>query len=379
MLVRITIVLGPFIPVPPVLGGSVEKVHLLLAKAYRAAGHEVIIISRKYKNFAEDEIVDGIRHIRIPSFDRASSLLVNLFLDFCYALRVSFSLPQSDVTITNSFFTPLLLPHRKAGKIYVQVGRFPKGQMLLYFRADRIQAVSRTVADAIIRQAPRLAHKVVTIGYAIPDAYFHWETERGRKKTILFVGRVAREKGLHLLLKAFASLVKSGDPVGINEWKLRIIGPYDIKQGGDGADYYAELMQLARSMGTACDLAGPLFEEQALIQEYQTASVFVYPSLAETGEALPVAPLEALAAGCAVVVSDLRCFDDYIEHGVSGLRFEHRSPHPEQNLAIALADLIAAPELIKDIAGKGNMAARDFQTSVIASKMLADFQTLIRK
>jgi glycosyltransferase involved in cell wall biosynthesis len=80
-----------------------------------------------------------------------------------------------------------------------------------------------------------------------------------------------------------------------------------------------------------------------------------------------------------VVVSDLRCFDDYIEHGVNGLRFEHRSPHPEQNLATALADLIAATKLVRDISDKGNMVARNFQTSVIAGKMLADFQTLIVK
>ena len=52
---RITIVLGPFLPVPPVLGGAVEKVHLLLAGAYQAAGHDVTIISRKYKNFPDEE------------------------------------------------------------------------------------------------------------------------------------------------------------------------------------------------------------------------------------------------------------------------------------------------------------------------------------
>ncbi len=34
---RITILLGPFLPVPPVLGGAVEKVHLLLAETYAAA------------------------------------------------------------------------------------------------------------------------------------------------------------------------------------------------------------------------------------------------------------------------------------------------------------------------------------------------------
>src|SRR5580704_13697455 len=76
--VRITIVIGPFYPIPPVLGGAVEKVHLLLAGAYCAAGHDVTIISRRYKDFAGDEVVDGIRHIRVRSTDRRSSLIVNL-------------------------------------------------------------------------------------------------------------------------------------------------------------------------------------------------------------------------------------------------------------------------------------------------------------
>jgi glycosyltransferase involved in cell wall biosynthesis len=373
---RITIILGPFLPVPPVLGGAVEKVHLLLAGAYKAAGHEVTIISRKYDNFPAEEFVGGIKLIRIASSNRSWSLPVNLALDFVYSLRASLKLPPSDITVTNSFFLPLLLPHRTAGKIYVQVGRFPKGQMFLYFRADRIQAVSVAVAEAVIRQAPKLSKKVVIIGYAIPNAYFHLDPQP-RKKTILFVGRIAREKGVHLLLKAFASLLKDSVPASIREWKLRIVGPYDITQGGDGTDYNSELIELARSLGRACEMAGPIFDEQSLIKEYQAASIFVYPSLAEMGEALPVAPLEAMAAGCAVIVSNLRCFDDYIENGVSGLKFEHRCPNPEDNLGAKLAHLIAEPQLIEEIANNAKMSARSFQTSAIASRMLDDFCQLL--
>src|SRR6202795_3832866 len=232
---RITIVIGPFYPIPPVLGGAVEKVHLLLAGAYRAAGHDVTIISRRYKDFADEEVVDGIRHIRIRSTDRSSSLVVNLLLDFSYAVRVAWALPLADVTITNAFFLPLLLPHRRAGKIYVQVGRYPKGQMWLYCRADRLQAVSQAVGQAIARQVPWLKRKIVVIPYEIPVLFFSRLADSTREPIVLYVGRIAREKGIELLIQGFARLRQHGDAA--KGWRLRIVGPHAVTQGGDGVEY----------------------------------------------------------------------------------------------------------------------------------------------
>lgn len=371
---RITIVIGPFYPIPPVLGGAVEKVHLLLAGAYRAAGHDVTIISRRYKDFAADEVVDGIRHIRIRSTDRSSILAVNLALDFCYAIRVARALPAADVTITNAFFLPLVLPHRRAGKIYVQVGRYPKGQMPLYFRADRLQAVSQAVGQAIVRQVPWLKRKVAVIPYAIPDRYFSKPTDSRREPVVLYVGRIAREKGIALLIQGFARLRQHGDAA--KGWRLRIVGPHAVTQGGDGVEYLMQLQALAQQLGVGCEFLGPIFDQDALIGEYQRGGVFVYPSLAETGESLGLAPLEAMASGCATIVSDLRCFDDYIEDGVTGLRFDHRGADPAGALAVQLARLIGSPEFLRQIADAGRDMAKNFRTSVIARRMLDDFTSL---
>jgi glycosyltransferase involved in cell wall biosynthesis len=374
---RITIALGPFLPVPTVLGGAVEKVHLLLAGAYRDAGHDVTIISRRYKDFAREEIVDGIRHIRIASTDRSASLAANLTLDLQYAVRVARNLPTSDVTVTNSFFLPLVLPRRVAGKIYVQVGRFPKHQMFLYFRASRLQAVSSAIARAINDQAPWLADKVETIGYAIGEPYFTgWQGE-AREKVVLFVGRIAREKGIELLLKAFMSLPTSQGSDRLADWTLRIVGPHETTQGGDGADYLGYLKNMAGPLGRRCEFVGPIFDQDALIREYRKGAIFVYPSLAEFGEALPVAPLEAMAARCAVVVSNMRCFDDYIEPGVTGLRFEHRDATPEVNLGSQLISLIDAPDRLNQIAEAGHQSACKFRTPAIAARMLDDFASLL--
>jgi glycosyltransferase involved in cell wall biosynthesis len=372
---KITLVLGPFLPIPPILGGAVEKVQFLLAGAYRAAGHEVTIISRRYGNFAREEVVDGIRHIRIASFDSSSSLAGNLILDLCYALRVARRLPQSDITVTNSFSLPLVLPGRRAGKIYVHVARFPKGQMALYWRADRLQAISRAVADAIARQAPWLAGRVAMIGFPLPEAYFRNPGAARRTRTILYVGRIAREKGVDLLIKAFASAAKNDRT--FSDWRLRIVGPHEVTQGGDGAEYLGQLAALARPLGGACEFVPPVFDQDALIEVYRSASVFVYPSLAETGEAFGLAPLEAMAAGCAVVVSDLRCFDDFVEDGVTGLKFDHRVSMPEINLADVLSRLIGNPDVLVRIAEAGHRAAARFRLAEISGRMLADFAALL--
>jgi len=374
---RITIVIGPFYPIPPVLGGAVQKVHLLLAGAYRAAGHEVTMISRRYKNFADDEVVDGIRHVRIRSTERSSSLVVNLLLDFIYAVRVAWALPPADVTITNAFFLPLVLPHRRAGKIYVQVGRYPKGQMSLYFRADRLQAVSQAVAQAIARQVPWLKRKIVVIPYAISELYFAKPAVSRREPVVLYVGRIAREKGIELLIEGFARLHGHGDAA--KGWRLRVIGPHAVAQGGDGVEYLEELQTLAQRLGVGCEFLGPIFDQDALIGEYQRGGVFVYPSLAEAGESLGLAPLEAMASGCATIVSDLRCFDDFIEDGVTGLRFDHRGADPADALAAQLARLIGSPEFLHRIAEAGRGMAENFRTSVIARRMLDDFKSLLSR
>jgi glycosyltransferase involved in cell wall biosynthesis len=374
---RVTIVIGPFLPIPPVLGGAVEKVHCLLAKAYRDAGHQVTIVSRRYDSFANDEVVEGIRHLRIASFDAASSLTVNLARDLSYGLRVVRALPAADVTVTNSFSLPVLVPRRRAGKIYVHVARFPKGQMRLYARADRLQAISRAVAQAIVSQAPRLADRVVTIGYPVDDAYFRADGAVQRRKIILYVGRLAREKGVHLLLAAFRRAVASCPAAA--GWKLRIIGPHAVEQGGSGQGYLGELQALAGPLGERCQFAGPVFDQDALLGEYRAASVFAYPSLASHGEAFGLAALEAMAAGCAVVVSDLACFADFVEDEVTGLTFARGCADPERALAERLMRLMTDRALADRIVAGGRRAANSFRTPTIADRMLNDFAGLLSR
>jgi glycosyltransferase involved in cell wall biosynthesis len=194
---------------------------------------------------------------------------------------------------------------------------------------------------------------------------------------VLYVGRIAREKGIELLIQGFAGLRRLGDAAASKGWRLRIIGPHAVTQGGDGVEYLGQLRALAQRLGVDSEFLGPIFDQDALIREYQRGGVFVYPSLAEAGESLGLAPLEAMATGCAAIVSDLRCFDDYIEDGVTGLRFDHRGADAAGALAAQLARLIDNPEFLQQVAEAGRVVAGNFRTSVIARRMLDDFASLL--
>ena len=54
---------------------------------------------------------------------------------------------------------------------------------------------------------------------------------------------------------------------------------------------------MAGSLDAPVTFAGPIFDEASLISRLKTSEIFVYPSIAAKGEALPLAPLEAMACG----------------------------------------------------------------------------------
>src|SRR6266705_6215264 len=123
---KITIVTGAFLPVPPIMGGAVEKVWFALARKFTRRGHEVVIMSRKIPELPREEIVDGVRHLRVAGFDTPRSLLWLKALDLIYSIRTMSILPAADIVVTNTFWLPILLRDSRRGKVYVHVGRFPK-------------------------------------------------------------------------------------------------------------------------------------------------------------------------------------------------------------------------------------------------------------
>jgi len=371
---KITIVLGAFLPVPPVMGGAIEKSWFALAQEFVSRNHDVTIISRALPQFARYEIVDGVRHIRVRGFDTPRSLLWLKILDLFYSVRVRRVLPAADILVTNTFWLPLLVRDSSPGKIYVHVGRYPKGQMRLYGRAARLQAPSSDVADAVKHEAPSAAQKVTAIPYPRPqiisaEAPLPLET---RAKIVLYVGRVHPEKGVHSLVEAFTRLRRSN----FADWKLIIVGSTDSKEGGGGEDYFRQLQQSAAVARDRIVLRGPIFDAAALEEEFRAARIFAYPSLAAHGETFGLAPLEAMTHGCAVLTSDLRCFRDFILPNETGFVFERGAPDPADSLVVAFRDALSDPIRLEQIARAGQLKSEEFSRARVADKFLADFESL---
>jgi glycosyltransferase involved in cell wall biosynthesis len=367
---RIAIVTGFFLPVPAVRGGASEKAWHGLARIFARNGHDVTFISRTGPGLAPDETVDGVRHLRVCGFEHTRRLPVNIVLDFIWGLRVARVLPQGDVVICNCVTLPAWLHRAKpsAGKVAVMMGRAPKGQVSFYGGVARIYAPSTFVAGRITSKGA--AGRTRVIGYPI-DWGLHARAARqtGSPVIVGFVGRLHPEKGIALLVRAAILLAGRHD---LPDWRLRIVGPAEVGEGGGGDRWLGALRQEAAPLGDRIEWLGPEFDAERLALLYGGIDIFCYPSVAQTGETFGVAVAEAMAARCAAVVSALGCFNDLVTDATTGLVFDHAGPEPAQRLAECLGRLVADGPMRMDLAMRGQQHVRGFDFAEVSRRILED-------
>lgn len=383
---RITITHGFFLPVPPTAGGAMEKMWWDLARVFAAAGHETTSISRRWRGWPHDGHRDGVRCLRLPGQSHTPRLWLNLIHDACWGLRVLRALPAADILVTNTVLLPALASRLtpSAGRVVVSLNRMPKGQLRTYARVARIQAPSSAVAQAVQQQAPAL-HSRLKI---VPNTISHQRLSSARALNVPmagqtqprplrlgYIGRLHPEKGLSLLVEAARRLAARTD---LPPWQLDLRGPQDVARGGGGHAFVSTLRSIAPELfaNNIINLEPPEFDPDALARAYATLDIFVYPSLAASGETFGVAVAEAMASGASCVVSDLPCFTDLITHERNGLVFGRGSSDPAAGLAHTLARLIADASLRAKYAAAARRDAERYDLSAVASSMLGDFQSL---
>lgn len=383
---RITIISGFFLPVPPVSGGSTEKSWFNLGREFAARGHAVTMISRRWRDFPHQETGEGIRHLRLRGWDHQRQLWRNLVLDFWWSWRVFFALPDADIVVVNTVALPVWLGWLKprAGRVVIMTGRMPKGQYRRYRHIARVLAASSFVRDRVLAENPGLAPVTRVCGYPIDWRLLNREGESTPPSlpdfmpgelVIGFVGRIHAEKGLMLLAEAMKLLQAVPD---LPPFRLLLCGPVDVAHGGSGGKFRGQLLQRLSTALPAerFSLLDPEFHDRTLAGIYRRMHIFCYPSLAAQGETFGVAVAEAMAAGAVPVVSRLACFTDFVRDGHNGLVFDHTAPDAAAQLAAALARLLADGGRRERLAGAARADTRVYDYSAYADALLTDFAQL---
>ncbi len=110
-----------------------------------------------------------------------------------------------------------------------------------------------------------------------------------QKNRFIYFGRLDKRKGLKELLLAFKELLEI-----VPSAYLEIIG--DGPMGAEIETWIADA-QLESSIGVLAAM-----DHEELVQHVSVASCYVLPSY---GEAFPLAPLEAAACGCQIILTDV--------------------------------------------------------------------------
>ncbi len=201
---------------------------------------------------------------------------------------------------------------------------------------------------------------------ALPEAgRFRQKRSLDGRKIILYLGKITPRKGIDVLLRAYAELLKRED-TGISRDNSALV------IAGNDMGFRAKLDSIAKDAGIEDDVVytGLLTGEEKL-ECYVDADVCAYPS---TLEIFGLVPFESLMCATPVVVTDdCGCGEIIGRAGVGRL-----VPYGDESaLAAALAEtLLASPD---DIAAEVSRGREFIRTNIGYEKIAGEYIDLYRK
>lgn len=235
---------------------------------------------------------------------------------------------------------------------------------LLKRASFRIIAISNYIRNILIERGFS-GTNVAVINSGVDISMFRpMNIGSGPRFTILYVGRLHPDKGIHILLRAFASCVKNH-----KDAELTIVG-------AGSSDYQWTLSCLASSLNIsrAVRFLGKINHEE-LYEIYNSADVFVYPST--WSEPFGRAILEAMACGVPVIASNVGGISEIIVNGKNGVLV---NPNDVHALASALMEIRGRANLAASIAKDGLRTINEkFLWNKIVDQLLQEYESLVEQ
>lgn len=231
-------------------------------------------------------------------------------------------------------------PHQPID-VYVSDGY---GGMECFKLSDAVFVLNRKTYD-LIRDRSHMCN-VVQVRNPVSFTQCPLRSRNGwREKTLLFVGRIASQKRLDIILQAVSRTKE--------HWKLIIIGD------GDEKDDLPELIELLH------------IENQVVLKGWQanpweSAEDISALVMASDFECLPMTALESLASGIPVISTPVDGIIEIIKPGVNGFLYPFEDIDGLTNILDAMSDGVL-PEISPE-------ACRESITPFEEEKVLCDFR-----
>jgi len=392
---------------PPKEGSAPLQVIFSTSKHLVRMGHEVLILDRRYHRYDPPvERVEGVEIVRLRAptiqFGRAPASLRFVLAELnavLFALAVSRYLRENASTI-NVIHVHLT----SIGLILATINRDLRGKMVytchlgewelarkglnpfekahlfldpyLMRRVRRVVALSDSARDGFVTNGRVKPQNIAVVPNGVDADYFSPEVDArdtvaqyglGGTHTVLFVGRLARIKGIGQLLEAANTVIND---FGLKDMLFVIVGPGTF-DAAESAISTTEIERFVRQHGLVGKvlITGPLPLE-SVRRLYAACDIFVLPSLAE-GD--PLVTLEAMASGKPVVATAVGGVPHQIRDGWNGFLVD---PASEQQLADRIKYLIDNPDERRRMgANSRQRAEQEFGWGAVAQKLLAVYQS----
>jgi glycosyltransferase involved in cell wall biosynthesis len=308
----------------------------------------------------------SVRVLEAPSRVRSSAVLTHLWAQTGLPVRSAHGvllsmtarspvLARRHLLVVHDLF-PLTHPEWYSRRYATTHG----AQLAAQLRAaTALAAVSQPVVEQLEQRFP--GKRVILAPNAPADCFARGPSvdgldDRPEETFLLAVGSMDPRKNFARLVRAHAALPED----------LRIQYPLWIV-GGEGVNFSSIGVDLTES-STGVRTLGYV-DDDALADLYRRSTAVVVPSLDE-GFGLPV--VEALAAGAALVASDIPVF-----RWVAGSRARYFDPLSEESITAALAEVVACPPSLADREAGRDEVRRRFTWEQTAATLLAGAGSLL--
>lgn len=289
--------------------GGGERYALDLCNALRADGHNVAVYSRPKtvtaSVFEKDNLLKGTLYFRGPA---------SIFSPVKLASELNKLEGKSVIHVHNFKDADTALNARRlarnpenirvvATRHLVKAAKNVPSQLKIYNELDAIVFVSQLALDKFLSTKPAVdLSRLHVIHNSVKLPVFEGQKPGGDTINIIYTGRIAKEKGLDILINSLAMLKGA-------HWHLTICGT------GQGR-IVMPIVRAARSLGIndRIDWKGHVDDVIPYLRE---AHIAVMPSVWQ--EPFGLAAIEAMSQGCAVVTTDNGAQSEFLTNGETAL------------------------------------------------------------